>query len=122
MINKATIVGRVGGDPKVFEGKSKMVTFSVATDSGYGEAKQTIWENVKVYGKAAEACETYVKKGMLVFVSGRREANQGKDGKQYINVVADEVKFLDKPGDKSEARKPPARLDPGADTDDGIPY
>lgn len=118
MINKATLVGRVGQDPKTFEGKSKMVSFSVATDSGYGESKQTIWENVKAYGKTAEACERYLKKGMLVFVSGRREASTSKDGKAYVNVVADEVKFLEKPGDKAAAK---SRPEPDADDSD-IPF
>ncbi len=124
MINKSILVGRVGQDPKTFESKTKIVSFSVATDCGFGENKTTIWENVKVFGKSAEACERFVRKGMLVYVSGRREQNTGKDGKVWTTVVADEVKFLSKvDGDTIVATAPKKRgpVEPD-DNDADLPF
>lgn len=110
MLNRAIIIGRVGQEPKVFEAKSgKIVSFSVATDSGWGEKKTTIWENVKVFGKLADVCATYVKKGMLVYVEGKRETSLGKDEKVYQEVNASEVKFLSKVEGEAQAKPAPAR-------------
>lgn len=106
MINKAILVGRVGKEPKSFDGKTKVVSFSVATDCGYGENKTTIWENVKTFGKLAETCEKFVRRGMLVYVEGRREQNEGKDGKLYTEVVANEVRFLSKVDGETIAEAP----------------
>lgn len=119
MINQATVVGRLGKDPKAFEGKTKMVAFSVATDAGYGDRKQTIWEDVKVYGKQAEACEKFLTKGSLVFVSGRREESPGKDGKVFRSIVAETVKFL---STKAETKQERAAAGPSDIDDSDIPF
>lgn len=100
MINRSIIVGRVGQAPKAF---AKGCSFSVATDSGWGEKKTTIWENVSVFGKQAEHVLKYLTKGQLVFVLGRREQNV-KDGKTFVNVIADEVRFLTKGGGDKQTR------------------
>ena len=116
MVNKAIIVGRVGKEPRSFEGKTPMVSFSVATDSGYGENKVTIWENIKVFGKTAEACAKYLEKGSLVYVEGRRE-QATKDDKTYSSVVANEVKFLSQKSKDEEKPKAQAKRKPEADDD-----
>lgn len=104
MINRSIIIGRVGQAPKAF---AKGCSFSVATDSGWGEKKTTIWENVSVFGKQAEFVLKYAQKGQLVFVMGRREQSV-KGDKTYQNIIADEVKLLDKGGEKQtrEAASP----------------
>lgn len=108
MINRAFLIGRVGQAPKNF---GKGLSFSVATDSGFGERKTTIWENVTVFGKQAESLSSRLTKGMLVYVQGRREQTVKGDVK-YSNVVADEVKFLEKAGDKqTREAASPADLD-----------
>lgn len=109
MINKALIVGRLGKEPKNF---GKGISFSVATDSGYGANKTTIWENVSVFGKHAETLEPLLKKGALVFVMGRRE-QQVKGDKTFQNIIADEVKLLEKKG--------AAPATDAAEDDDSIP-
>ena len=119
MINKSIIVGRVGQEPKVYESKGgKIVSFSVATDSGYGEKKTTIWENVKVFGKLADVCATYVKKGMLVYVEGRRESSVGKEDKVFLTINANEVKFLSKVEGEASAQKAAPKAEPNFADDD----
>ena len=82
-----------------------VVNFSVASDSGYGENKNTEWFSVVAWDKAAEACAKYLDKGSLVYVEGRLQTRSwDKDGtKQYrTELVAQEVKFLDSKTMKSE--------------------
>lgn len=99
------IIGRLGRDPEMkFTPNGQAVTaFSVATDRQYtkdGEpVKETIWFRVEVWGKQAEACNTYLQKGALVYVIGRMKAVRAyiqKDGTAAANleVSAERVTFL----------------------------
>ncbi len=107
MINKSTIVGRIGQAPKAF---AKGCNFSVATDSGWGEKKTTIWESVSVFGKQAEFVLKYAQKGQLVYVSGRREQST-KGDKVFVNIIADEVKLLGRTGGDTARDAAPAADD-----------
>lgn len=105
MVNAITLVGRIGKDPviKNFDNGGKIAEFSLATDDGYkdkqgNKVEQTDWHNVKFNGKLAEVVEKYVKKGWLVYVSGKIKTRSydDKDGnKRYVTeVVADTLKML----------------------------
>lgn len=122
MINKVTLIGRVGQDPKVFEGKTKCVTFSVATDNGYGDNKSTDWHSIKCFDKLAETCEKHLTKGQLVYIEGRISYNERNEVK-YTDIVAYTVKFLSPRAEASPEEKPAPRKreTKPADTND-IPY
>ena len=105
MVNSIVLVGRVGKDPVVknFDNGGKIAEFSLATDDSYkdkqgNKVEQTDWHNVKFNGKLAEVVEKYVKKGGLVYVSGKIKTRSydDKDGnKRYVTeVVADTLKML----------------------------
>ena len=73
MYHSLTIVGNVGREPEMrYTPSGQAVTsFSVATErkytSGNGEqVKETIWFRVSTWGKQAEICKQYVKKGSKV--------------------------------------------------------
>lgn len=105
MYNQITIAGNLGRDPESRETKNghTIVTLAVATNhrqkNAQGEYENaTTWHRVKVFGKQAEACLTYLAKGKKVLVTGRQEngSYENKEG-QRVNtseVVANEVKFL----------------------------
>jgi single-strand DNA-binding protein len=101
MLNQAVIIGRLGKDPEVVNTKSgkTVAKFSVATEHGYGDKKQTSWVDIVCWEKTAEAVEKYVKKGSLVAAVGRIQTRSydDRDGnKKYATeVVAFEVKFLE---------------------------
>lgn len=72
------LVGNVGKDAEMrYTPSGQAVTsFSVATNrqytSGNGETiKETIWFRATAWGKTAEICNEYVKKGMMVLIEGR---------------------------------------------------
>ena len=73
MYQSTTITGYVGRDPEMRYLPSGVATtkFSVAVSEKRGDNKITTWFNVSTFGKLAETCNTYVKKGMLVLCEGR---------------------------------------------------
>lgn len=112
MFQQTIAVGNVGKDAEMrYTPAGQPVTsFSVATNSQYtakdGEViKKTVWFRVTVWGKAAEACHIYVKKGMTVMVVGTLVADDAtgspkvfkkQDGSSgaTFEINAQTVKFL----------------------------
>ena len=99
MGNVIIITGRLGKDPEQVPTKSgtPMCKFSLATDDGYGDNKKTNWHRVKVFGKTAEHCMTYLTKGRMVQVVGRIEYDKyDKNGVTMYtaDVIANTVEFI----------------------------
>ena len=87
MYQSLTIVGNVGRDPEMrYTPNGQAVTsFSVATSRKYtsnnGEkVEETCWFRVTAWGKSAETCNQYVKKGMKVLVEGRLTSDPATGG------------------------------------------
>jgi len=117
MYHTIIIVGNVGKDPEMrYTPSGQPVTsFSVATSRQYtgnnGQTvKETIWFRVTTWGKQAEVCNQYVKKGSKVLVEGRLtpDANTGgprvwtaQDGapRASFEVNANTVRFLSSRGE-----------------------
>jgi single-strand DNA-binding protein len=112
MYQQIEIIGRLGKDPesRFTPTGNKVTSFSVATDNQYtnqagDKVKETTWFRVQVWGKMADACETYLSKGALVMVSGRLVADKatgspkiwtkpdGSSGSSF-EINASVVKFL----------------------------
>lgn len=99
MLNKVLLIGRTANKPSIKEGKSgnKYCHFSLATNSGYGDKKQTDWHDITAFGKAAELCAQFVEKGSLIAVEGRISYDKyEKDGRttKTTSIIADTVTFL----------------------------
>jgi len=96
----AIIDGRLGKDVEVrstANGK-KVVSFSVASDFGYGDNKGTKWHNVVAWGLQAEFAEKFLKKGSGVLVVGEHRERSYEDKtsgeKKYVTEIhADTIKF-----------------------------
>ena len=120
MYQSLTIVGNVGKDPEMrYTPTGQAVTsFSVATNRQYtgsnGEqVKETIWFRVSTWGKLAETCNQYVKKGSKVLVEGRITADKNTGGPRIwtkqdgtagasFEVTANTVRFLSSRQDGGE--------------------
>jgi single-strand DNA-binding protein len=86
-MDKITIIGNLGKDPEMrFTPSGQPVTsFSVASNRKYtnnsGEAvKETTWFRISAWGKLAETCNQYLKKGRLVYVEGRLTPDKNTGG------------------------------------------
>lgn len=105
-VNKVILVGNLGRDPEVRATPSgqSVCSFSIATSDRFTDRSgqqrdQTEWHNVVVWGKQADLCGQYLKKGRQVYIEGRLTTRQyeAKDGtgKRYrTEVVAQRVQFL----------------------------
>ena len=108
MINKVTLVGRLGKDPEVrhFDNNSSVCNFTIATSESYTDkegqrVEQTEWHNLAIWRKGlVDVAEKYLKKGHLLYVEGklRTRSWDDKDGnKRYTTeVVVDSFKMLEK--------------------------
>ena len=112
MYHTLIIAGNVGKDPEMrYTPSGQAVTsFSVATNrqytTGNGEqVKETIWFRISTWGKTAETCNQYVKKGMKVLVEGRLTPDKTTGGPRIwtkqdgsagasFEVTANTVRFL----------------------------
>jgi single-strand DNA-binding protein len=115
MVNKVTLVGRLGKDPETryTSGGQAVATFSLATDETYkdraGERqKRTEWHRIVMWGKLAEIAQQYLKKGGLVYLEGRIQSRQWEDKrdgqkKTSYEIVANVMKMLGGRGEGAAA-------------------
>lgn len=89
MINKVTLVGRLGAEPEVrtLESGAMVAKFGMATSESYRDKagewqEQTEWHDVVVWRGLAERAQEYLKKGSLIYLEGKLTHRkwQDKDG------------------------------------------
>ena len=114
MVNKVTLIGRVGKEPEIrYAGEKKIAGISLATNEKGKE--KTTWHNVKCWEKLSDIVEQYVKKGDLIAVFGRIDYTEyEKDGvKRYLtNIVVNELKMISSRNSgiqSGEIPKPPTK-------------
>lgn len=109
MVNKAILIGRLGGDPEIrYTPDGLMITnFNLATDEmrkdKNGERVQkTEWHRIVTFGKLAEIGGKYLSKGKLIFIEGRIQTRswEDKDGnKRYTTeIIAGNIRMLETKG------------------------
>ena len=133
------LVGNLGRDPEMrFTPSGQAVTnFSVAVNDNYtnssGEkVERTIWFRISTWGKQAETCNQYLKKGRKVLVEGRIVPDPAtgspriwtrQDGSSAASfeVNASTVRFLSAKGEGGESAAVPGDAAP-AETEGDIPF
>jgi single-strand DNA-binding protein len=104
-VNKVILIGNLGADPEVrfTPGGQAVANFRIATSDSWTDKngqkqERTEWHRIVVWGKLAELCGEYLKKGRQCFVEGRlqtREWTDKENRKNYTTeVVAGSVTFL----------------------------
>jgi single-strand DNA-binding protein len=86
-LNKVFLIGRLGNDPdmKYTASGTAIANLSVATgkqwtDKQSGERKEsTEWHRVVFFGRTAEVCSEYLKKGSQVHIEGELRTRQWED-------------------------------------------
>lgn len=108
-INKAILLGNLTRDPekKALPSGDAVTSFSIATnrvwkDKNGATQESSDFHNIVVFGRQADNCAQYLKKGQSVAVEGRIQTRSwdGPDGqKKYrTEIVADRVQFGPKTG------------------------
>ncbi len=109
-VNKVILIGNAGADPELryTPGGTAVSNFSIATneswtDSGGEKQERTEWHRIVVWGRLAEICNQYLRKGSKVYIEGKLQTRswEGQDGlKRYsTEVVARDMQMLDSRSD-----------------------
>ena len=127
-LNRVTLIGHLGQDPELRHlptSGQPVGSFSIATDEActdkQGQRQERVdWHNIVVFGKAAESCKEYLKKGREVYVEGRLrirefEAKDNGGKRQRAEIIANRVQFL---GARPAEAKATAEVEGDLATDD----
>ncbi len=105
-VNKVIIVGSLGADPEVKQLASgnAVANISVATneswkDKNSGEnIEKTEWHRIVVFGKLAEICGQYLRKGSQVYFEGKLQTRKWQDqsgqDRYSTEIMANEMQML----------------------------
>lgn len=103
--NRVTLLGNLGQDPELryTQNKTAVTSFSLATteyrkSADGGQQSVTDWHRVVVWGRQAENCNKYLRKGKTVLIEGRLHARtwEDKNGQKHrtTEVIAGIVQFI----------------------------
>jgi single-strand DNA-binding protein len=140
MYHTIILVGNLGRDPEMrYTPSGQAVTnFSVATNRQYTGSdgqlvKETIWFRVSTWGKNAENCNQFLKRGSKVLVEGRLVPDTSTGGPRIWNrqdgtpsasfeVSAQTVRFLSTRGEDDGGSVPPGEGTGQAEVAGDIPF
>lgn len=105
-VNKVILIGNLGKDPEVrhLDNGAVVANFPIATSESYvdkstGDKREvTDWHNIVVWRGLAKITETYLKKGMKVYVEGKLRTrswqDENKNTRYTTEVIADNMTML----------------------------
>jgi single-strand DNA-binding protein len=142
-VNKVIIAGRLGKDPelKVLPNGNQVCSFSLATSDSWvkdgQKQERTEWHRVVAWGKTAEICGKYLKKGSSTLIEGKlatRSWDDPQGQKRYVTeIIAESMQFLDSkkndgdsqsaaPTKQSGGYKAPQGSSSYVDDDNDVPF
>jgi len=113
MLNHIVLIGRLTRDPEMrYTSNGIAVTsFTLAVQRNYANQqgeREVDFINIVTWRKLAEHCAQYLRKGQLVAVEGSLQIRKNESGGHtYINpeVVADNVRFLERPKEQNQGQE-----------------
>ena len=104
-LNRVQLIGYLGRDPesKYTPTGRRVTDFPMAVTQRWkdpaGETKEhTEWVQIEAWGRLAETCHEYLRKGSLAYIEGRlktdRYEDQEGEHRYFTKVVARTVQFL----------------------------
>ncbi len=137
MVNKVTLIGRLGADPEVrytpdgtMVANLRLATNEYRKDKSGERIERTEWHRIVTFGKLAEICQTFLSKGKLIYIEGRLQTRswEDKEGtkRSTTEIVATTMQMLDPKGQSKgqENWNGPGSSYPDADStpDDDVPF
>ena len=142
MINRVILIGRLGKDPEIRStpNGTTVAKFTLATDERFtdksGEKQErTEWHNIVAWGKLAEICGKYLRKGKLIYIEGAIRTDSWDDKetgvKKYrTEIIANQMQMLDRKGDENggggayagAAKKSTSNTATQVEEDDEVPF
>jgi len=112
-VNKVILIGNLGKDPEMryLPSGQAVVKFSLATNAKRKDKNGQViditdWHNIVTFGRTAEVCNQYLKKGSPIYAEGRIQTRSydDKDGnKRWITeIIAQTIQMLGRKGETGE--------------------
>ena len=109
-VNKVILIGNLGADPDFRHTPSgtavsnlRLATTEVFSNREGEKNKRTEWHRVVTFGRLAEICNQYLKKGRQVYIEGRLQTREWEDksgDKRYTTeIVATNMVMLGSRGE-----------------------
>jgi single-strand DNA-binding protein len=119
-VNKVILIGNLGRDPEVryLPSGDAVANLNLATtekwkDKNGDQQEQTEWHRVAFFGRQAEICGEYLKKGSSVYIEGRLQTRKwtDKEGNERstTEIRGDRMQMLGGRGAGSGGAEPPGR-------------
>ena len=119
-LNKVMLIGNLGADPEIkySANGNAIANLRLATTESRknrdGEWEDvTEWHKVVIFGKLAETCKDYLRKGSKIYIEGRIQTNSWEDQsgqKRYsTEVVGFTLLMLDSKNQDTSGGPPPQR-------------
>lgn len=141
-LNKATLIGNVGGDPDVRTTASgaRVAKLSLATSRSFQDRagqqqERTQWHHLTFFGKLVDVVEQWVKKGDRLYVEGRIDYSQSQDEhgnvRYWTDIIVHQMIMLGSRGGvdgepgaprSDGGYRPAAQSGPVAEPDDDLPF
>ncbi|MCE5252027.1 single-stranded DNA-binding protein [bacterium] len=100
-LNKVLLIGNLGADPEIkyATNGNAIANLRVATTESRknreGEREEiTEWHRVVMFGRQAELCKDYLKKGSRVYIEGRLQTRSWDDQSGKKNYMTEIVGFI----------------------------
>ena len=140
-VNKVILVGNLGADPEVRStgGGTPVANFRLATSENFknrdGQREErTEWHRIVTFGRLAEICGQYLKKGRQVYIEGRIQTREWEDqsgNKRWTTeIIANQMQMLGSreggggysPDDSQESQYADNGSQAPAEDDDDLPF
>ncbi|MBD3425347.1 MAG: single-stranded DNA-binding protein [Candidatus Latescibacteria bacterium] len=140
-LNKVMLIGNLGSDPEIRSTGTglQVANFRMATNEQFstrdGERQQrTEWHRIVAFGKLAEICGQYLKKGSQLYAEGRIQTREWEDqsgNRRFTTeVVLREMVMLGSAGgggdysppSDDDSQEEESTVEIAADEDDDLPF
>jgi single-strand DNA-binding protein len=137
-VNKVILIGNLGGDPELRStpGGTSVASFTLATNESWNDKdgnrqERTEWHRIVAWGRLAEICGQYLRKGRQVYIEGRLQTRswEDKQGNQRktTEIVARDMQMLGGRGEggdraESSAGTPEFAAETVKIEDDDLPF
>lgn len=117
MLNKVTLIGRLGAQPEMAATPSGSVVtkFSLATSETFNKdgqkREETEWHRIVLFGRVAEIANQYLQKGDLVYLEGKIKTSKWQDpttgqDRYSTEVICNEMKMMGSPSSTHSSQAP----------------
>ncbi len=119
-MNVVTLDGRLTADPDIrtvtVSGAQRTTTrLGLAAPARYYRAAEPVYTDVAVWGRAAEGCPAYLRRGRRIASIGRLDLarwTDGNDTAQRLHRIVAHIQFLDNPRRGEESQCGPTETSP----------